>query len=166
MSDMTVHDRVREAISQDALMFGRLSDLRAAVQEAKQAEDRLRKESTLTADIAAAVKAAADAVASAEKTKAAAIEVALKPLQAAQAEYARLEGIAGGLYSKTVTDAKAVAESTAASLKRAADIAAAEARATVHRAEKAVENHSATMTQHRQQVKENLGIDLSGIAGL
>ena len=165
MSDMTIHERVREAISEDALMFARLSELRTTVQEAKQAEDKLRKESTLLADLAATAKTAEDAVARAEKAKTAALEIAKKPLLAAQAEFARLEGIAIGTHGKAMLDAKATAESTSSALRQASAIAAAEARATVHRAEKAVENYSATMTQHRQQVKENLGIDLSGIAG-
>ena len=46
-----------------------------------------------------------------------------------------------------------------------AELKAAEARAAVHRAEQDVAAHRTTIDQHRRNIKEKLGVDMSNLMG-
>lgn len=160
MSNLTVQERVLQAVNRAYALVAERQAATATLQAAKQAEDKVRLESAV-ATVDKAATASRDAtIRRANETYKPAMAKALTAIQQAQNKYNSIlsqknesEAVAQAEYEKLVEQAKQEHKTRMAT-----------AHATVVSAESAVAVLQTTLDQHNRQVQEGLGIDMSKLA--
>jgi hypothetical protein len=164
-SNQSVHDRVLQAITRDGELIAQREQAKADLMQAKQAEDAVRKDTAHAAAITKAKKEAGDAIARAQIVHEAAIAKARVPLDSATKVFEQARVETEGAFNKAKDDANSKADAKAAAENKQAELDAATARATVHRAEQEVNALQQTIDQHRRGMQDKLGLDMSKMIG-
>lgn len=165
MAEITVHDRVVQAVQRDAELLDQLLALKEALHMAKQAEDAVRKSTDFSERTKARKEEEEKALAEAQALYDKAVARGQVPFNKAKAIYDTTVAEAQGALQKASDGAKAEYEVFLGNEKRTLELQLAEARATVHRAQQEIAALQTTIDQHRRGIQERLGINLTNLMG-
>lgn len=161
MTDQTIQDRVHQAVNRGYELVAERMVAIAAVQSAKQDEDRVRLDTTVdvvTKQAAAERDAEIRQVEDDYRATLAPVEAEWKR---AQQEYNAILTERNQIKAEGIQAANTQYASITEAAKQEQKMQMATARATVYRAEREVGAIQATIDQHKRQVQESIGIDLS-----
>ena len=160
-ASQTIHERVVQVIQQDGAYQARRLEIKEAITQAKQAEDALRLDAKYNERLSALVSDRDSAIKQAQGVCDAVVAKARVPLDAATRVFEAAAGQAQGAFNKVRDEAVARYTERHAGELKAAELAAAKARAAVHAAQQELAVLQTSIDQHRRQVLDRLGFDLN-----
>ena len=163
--EQSIHDRVIEAFAKDAEFQAQQVVLQAKLLAAKQAQDVVRLSPVLADFKTRAGKTRTEAIGKANDVRQSTIAQAKKPFDAALAKFNAATDAATGAYNKINDEQNALYESEVSAVIKQCDLEAAKAQATVHNLQQQIAAHQQTISMHRRNMQDRLGIDTSKVLG-
>ena len=164
-ADKSIHDRVIEAFAKDAELQAQQVILQAKLLAAKQSQDAVRL-SPVLADAKTQLGAArTEAIGAAETIQKATVARAKKPYDEALAKFNAAMAASTGAFAKVKDEQDAIYKSHLDVVVKQCELETAAAQATVHNLQQQIAAHQQTISMHRRNMQDRLGIDTSKVLG-
>lgn len=165
-TDMTVRERVQQAVTEHFTLLAEREVAQDKVGQATSARN-VALNSTAVVDVQESAGAVQEAVMEAIKeTYDGIVVTARKPLERAQTKFDGLESQALEIYNSAVSEAEEAFQATVDAAHQEYDLELATAEAEVYRAKNEVSSLNDTLSQHRDVVSQQHGIDLNALTGM
>ena len=164
-TDKSIHDRVIEAFAKDAELQAQQVILQAKLLAAKQAQDAVRLSPVLADAKIRMGKIRTEAIGKANDIRLSTIAQAKKPFDAALAKFNAATDAATGAYAKVNDEQNALYESQVNAVLKQCELETAAAQATVHNLQQQIAAHQQSISMHRRNMQDRLGIDTSKVLG-
>ncbi|MFQ6027739.1 MAG: hypothetical protein ACE5Q6_09630 [Dehalococcoidia bacterium] len=159
----SIHERVTQAVDRDKELLTELTRLSDAITEAKRSQRAVVDSSTLEEDEKKAASVRDAVLATAHRVFDRAMTAADKPYSLARQEFEKAEAAAKESLAQAEKTAQETYERSVHATTERHQLAEAEAQAIVHRLDSERRSVQGTISQHRNQILQALGINLGDI---